>query len=126
MVIRRLSSSALMLISELKWPELPMMAPSFITSEVRRRMTWTLPVTVTNMSATRAASAIGMHPEAVHHRLDRPHRIDLGDDDMRARAFYPHRHALAAPAVAARPPRPAGPEILVARMMPSMVLWPVP
>ena len=40
------------------------------------------------------------HAEAVHRRFERPHRIDFGDDHMRAHARGPHRDAPAAPAVA--------------------------
>ena len=39
--------------------------------------------------------------EAIHVRFDRAHRIDLRDDDPRAETVRAHRHALAAPAVAA-------------------------
>ena len=40
------------------------------------------------------------HPEAVHHRFQRPQRIDLGDDDLRAHAARALRQTPAAPAVA--------------------------
>src|SRR5216684_7260141 len=37
--------------------------------------------------------------EAVHNSFDALHRIDFGDDDVRAQAFCAHSHATAAPAV---------------------------
>ena len=40
------------------------------------------------------------HLEAVHARLERPHRVDLGDDHVRAHAAGPHRDAAPDPAVA--------------------------
>ena len=40
------------------------------------------------------------HLEAVHDRLERAHRVDLGDDHVRAHPARAHRHAAADPAVA--------------------------
>ena len=44
--------------------------------------------------------AIGMHLEAVHHGLERPQRIDLGDDHVRAHAVGARGDAATDPAVA--------------------------
>ena len=41
------------------------------------------------------------HAEAVHHRLERLQRVDLGDDDVAAHPLGAHRDTPAAPAVAA-------------------------
>ncbi len=41
-----------------------------------------------------------MHLEAVHHGLERRHRVDLGDDHVRAHAAGPRRDAASDPAVA--------------------------
>ena len=49
-----------MSISTLKWPELQTIAPSFIARKCSSRSTPLLPVTVTKMSPTGAASAIVM------------------------------------------------------------------
>ena len=49
-----------MSISTLKWPELAMMAPSFMASKCSPRSTWMSPVTVMKMSPILAASATGM------------------------------------------------------------------
>src|SRR5579884_822332 len=46
-------------ISTLKWPELARTAPSFISRMCSTRITFTFPVSVTKMSPTGAASAIG-------------------------------------------------------------------
>ena len=40
------------------------------------------------------------HLVAVHQRLERPHRVDLGDDHVRAHAARAHRDAAPDPAVA--------------------------
>jgi len=43
-----------------KWPELAMMAPSFMASNIGESMTLMSPVTVTHTSATAAASTAGI------------------------------------------------------------------
>ena len=52
------------------------------------------------MSPIFAAGVHRQHLEAVHHGLERPHRVDLGHDHVRAHPLGPHRDAAAAPAVA--------------------------
>ena len=49
-----------MLISALKWPELQMMAPSFIAANESASMTLRSPVTVIQMSQNAAASTAGI------------------------------------------------------------------
>ena len=69
------------------------------------------PVAVMKMSPIVRGLAHRHDAEAVHDGFERPHRVDLGDDDVGAQAPGPHRDAAAAPAVAARPRRscrPAG------------------
>jgi len=73
-----------------------------------------------------AASFIGYHPVAVHRGLEGADRVDLGHDDLgampRAREATPRPHqpypqtTMTWPAIS----------MPVARMMPSMVDWPVP
>src|SRR6201999_4275210 len=41
----------------------------------------------------------GHHAEAVHHGFDAFHRIDFGDDNVRAESLSAHCHAAPAPAV---------------------------
>ena len=48
------------------------------------------------------------HPVAVHGRLQRAHRLDLGHDDLRPHAMRPRRHAAPAHAVAGDHHRPPG------------------
>ena len=50
------------------------------------------------------------HLEPVHRGLERPERIDLGDDHVRAHALRPHGDAAATPAVAGDDELPAGEE----------------
>ena len=64
-------------------------------------MTSLLPVAVTKMSAVGAALFQRLHLEAVHRRLQRADRVDLGDDDARAGAAQRLRRALADIAIAA-------------------------
>ena len=64
-------SSAGMSISTLKWPELQMIAPSFITSKCSPRMTCLFPVTVMKTSPMRGRLRHRHDAEAVHHRLQR-------------------------------------------------------
>ena len=45
---------------------------------------------------------------AIHEGLERPHRVHLGDDDVRAHPAGAHRDAAAGPAVAADDEAPAG------------------
>ena len=66
----------------------------------RAVMTFLSPVAVQKMSPISAAFSIVMHLEAVHRRLERPHRIDLGDDHVRAEAAGARRDAAPDPAVA--------------------------
>ena len=77
------------------------------------------------MSPIWAAWSHRKHLVALHQRLERAHRIDLGDDDVRAESAGPHRDAAPDPAVARRRRTvlPAS-RTLVARMMPSIVDWP--
>ena len=85
-----------------------MIAPSFICSKWLRSTTLMLPVAVTKRSPTRRGPVHRHHREAVHRRLERPDRVDLGDDHPGAHAAHPHRDALAAPAVAGDDDRLAG------------------
>ena len=66
-----------------------------------RAITRLSPVAVQKMSPISAASLHRQHLEAVHRRLERPHRVDLGDDHERAHAARPHGDAAPDPAVAA-------------------------
>ncbi len=114
-------------ISTLKCPELQTIAPSFIARKC------SLPDHV-HVAGERAEDVADRrrvrhrhHAEAVHRRLERLERIDLGDDDVGAGAARARCDAAAAPAVAGRrrTSSPRGAE-LVARMMPSIVDCPVP
>ena len=66
------------------------------------------------------------HLEAVHQRLERAHRVDLGDDHVRAESLGPHRDAAPDPAVAGDHELLPASSTFVARMIPSIVDWPVP
>ena len=93
-------SSAGMSISTLKWPELEMMAPSFMSFEVLLGEH----VLVAGDGAEDVADFGGFvhahHAEAVHDRFERLGRIDFGDDDFGARAAGARGEAASAPAVA--------------------------
>ena len=92
--------SAGMSISTLKWPVLQRIAPSFIGATCSRRDH----VLVAGRGAEDVADLGGLghrhHLEALHQRLERRHRIDLGDDHVRAQAACAHRDAAPDPAVA--------------------------
>ena len=68
----------------------------------------------------------GHDVEAVHGGLQGAHRVHLGDHHLGAHAAGARGHAPAAPAVAATTTRLPASSTSVARMMPSMVDWPVP
>jgi hypothetical protein len=57
-------------------------------------------VTVTNTWPRAAALERGHDLEALHPGLERAHRVDLADDDLRAGALRADRDALARPPVA--------------------------
>ena len=91
-----------MSISTSKWPGVADDRAVLHRLEVLAlRSTCMLPVTVTKMSPFAAASAIGMHAEAVHQRLRAPRigsiSVTITCAPMPARA---HRDAAPAPAVA--------------------------
>ena len=90
-----------MSISLSKWPMLPTMALCFIRAMCSAEMMSLLPVAVMKMSAVSSTSLEGGDLEALHRRLQRADRVDLGDDD--AGALAPERlgAALADVAVAA-------------------------
>ena len=95
-----LLAQAGMLISTLKWPELQMMAPSFMTSNVLA----VDDVEVAGDGDPDVADLGGLdgrhHAVAVHDGLERLERVDLEHDDVGAHARRAHRDAAAAPAVA--------------------------
>jgi hypothetical protein len=68
----------------------------------------------------------GHDREPVHERLERPDRVDLDDRDVGAVAVHAGGDALADPAVAGDDDLRPAMRMLVARMIPSSVLWPVP
>jgi hypothetical protein len=75
-----------MSISLSKWPMLPTIALCFIRAMCSAVMTFLLPVAVMKMSAvSRTSSSVG-DLVAVHRRLQRADRVDLGDDDAGALA----------------------------------------
>ena len=94
-------SSAGMLISTLKWPELAMIAPLFMPSKWCASSTLMSPVEVMKMSPRRGGFGHRHDTEAVHDRFQRLQRVNLGDDDVGAQPLGPHGDAAAAPAVAA-------------------------
>src|SRR6185369_10928543 len=89
------SVSARTSISTSKWPALARMAPSRITARWSELITSTEPVTVTNTSPNGAASH-RQHPEPAQRRVQRSHRVDLGDDYVRAEAAGVLGHPAAA------------------------------
>ena len=98
--------SAGMSISTLKCPVLARIAPSLRRSMWLSAITCLSPVAVTKMSPTSRGRRHRHHLEAVHHGLERLHRVDLGDDHVRAEALGPHRDPAPAPAVAGDDERP--------------------
>ena len=86
-------------ISTLKWPAFARIAPSFMRGKWRSLITPTFPVVVTKMSPHRGRLVHGHHVEAVHVRLERATRVDLGHD-------HPGAHPL-------RLPREAPPAVAV-------------
>ena len=73
-------------ISLSKWPMLQTMAMSFILRMCSSVMTSWLPVAVTKMSALSGHIVERQHLMAVHRRLKRADRVDLGHDHARASA----------------------------------------
>ena len=63
-------------------------------------MTFLSPVAVQKRSPIARSGLHREHLVAVHRRLERAHRVDLGDDDVRAHPARPHRDATPRPAVA--------------------------
>ena len=90
-----------MSISVSKWPMLPTIALCFICAIASTVITFLLPVVVTKRSAVSTTSSSGRDLVALHRRLQRADRVDLGDDDARALAAQRLRAALADVAVAA-------------------------
>ena len=90
-----------MSISLSKWPMLPMIAWYFIRCICSTVTTSLLPVAVMMMSASAMHLVEGGDLVAVHRRLQRADRVDLGDDDAGALAAQRLRAALADVAVAA-------------------------
>ncbi len=90
-----------MSISLSKWPMLPTIAWCFIWLMCSAVMTSRLPVAVTKMSAVADHVLQRGHLVAVHRRLQRADRVDLGDDHPGALAAQRLGAALADVAVAA-------------------------
>ena len=90
-----------MSISLSKWPMLPTIALCFIRAMCSAVMMSMLPVAVTKMSHGRHDVVERGDLVALHRRLQRVDRVDLGDDDARALAAQRLRAALADVAVAA-------------------------
>ena len=84
-----------MSISLSKWPMLPTIALSFMRDMCSAVMTSKLPVAVMKMSAVSTTSSSAHDLVALHRRLQRADRVDLGDDDARALAAQRLRAALA-------------------------------
>ena len=89
-----------MSISLSKWPMLPTIAWCFIRAMSAAMMMSLLPVAVMKMSAVSTTSSRRGDLVAVHRRLQRADRVDLGDDDAGALAAQRLRAALADVAVA--------------------------
>ena len=90
-----------MSISLSKWPMLPTIAWCFIRAMCSAVMMSLLPVAVTKMSAVLDDVVERGDLVAVHRRLQRADRVDLGDDDPGALAAQRLGAALADVAVAA-------------------------
>ena len=90
-----------MSISLSKWPMLQTIALCFIRAMWSTVMMSSLPVAVTKMSAVSTHVFERGDLVALHRRLQRVDRVDLGDDDARALAAQRLRAALADVAVAA-------------------------
>ncbi len=75
-----------MSISLSKCPMLPTIAWCFIAAMCSAMMMSLLPVEVMKMSALPTTSSSGDDLEAVHRRLQRADRVDLGDHDAGALA----------------------------------------
>ena len=95
------SARPAMSISLSKWPMLPSTARCFIACMCSTVTMSRLPVAVMTKSAIGEGLVERRHLEAVHRRLQRADRIDLGDDDPRALAAQRLGRALADVAVAA-------------------------
>ena len=93
--------SAATWISLSKWPMLPTITMSFIARMWSRVTTSLLPVVVMTMSAVGGGVFQRDDLKAVHRRLQRADRIDLGDLDAGAGALQRGRRALADVAIAA-------------------------
>ena len=89
-----------MSISLSKWPMLPTIAWCFIRAMSAAVMMSLLPVAVMKMSAVSTTSSRVGDLVAVHRRLQRADRVDLGDDDAGALAAQRLGAALADVAVA--------------------------
>ena len=90
-----------MSISLSKWPMLPTIAWCFIRAMCSAVMMSRLPVAVTKMSAVADDVLERRDLVALHRRLQRADRVDLGDDHARALAAQRFRAALADVAEAA-------------------------
>ena len=95
-----------MSISLSKWPMLPTIALSFMRAMCSAVMMSKLPVAVTKMSARLDDVLERRHLVALHRRLQRADRVDLGDDDAAALAAQRLGAALADLAEAAARRRP--------------------
>ena len=87
-------------ISTLKWPVFERIAPSFISAIVLAGDDALVAGRRAEDVADRRGGLHRHHLEAVHDRLERLHRVDLGDDHVRAQAACPRRDAAPDPAVA--------------------------
>jgi hypothetical protein len=79
-----------------------------MASKCSRRKTFRLPVAGHEQLAPTGSVGMGHDREPVHQRLERSHRIDLDDRDVRPVARHPRRDALADPAIPGDHDLPAG------------------
>ena len=110
-----------MSISLSKWPMLPTIALSFICAMCSTVMMSWLPVAVMKMSALLDHVLERRHLVALHRRLQRADRVDLGDDHARALAAERLRRSPCRRRRSRRPRATLPPIITsVARLMPSI------
>ena len=112
-----------MSISLSKWPMLPTIAWCFIRAMCSAVMTSLLPVAVMKMSADSTTSSRVGDLVALHRRLQRADRVDLGHDHARALAAQRLRAALADVAEAEHDATLPPIITSVARLMPSISEW---
>ena len=119
-----MTSSPAMSISLSKWPMLPTIAWCFIRAMWSAVMMSLLPVAVTKMSAVSTTSSSVAHLVALHRRLQRADRVDLGDDHARALAAQRLARSPCRRRRSRRSPRPCRRSSRrCARLMPSISEW---